>query len=143
MKKISRVSIKRLQSVAHYSPASTVLSPLCPPKVLPLRLVAHSPPRLLHSFSFPTPQLSRPRSFLRIHDCLINPKIICFILLPFFCNLSSSLVKKMAISHFQLVHKHHKNPRSAEVVKRTASACTSFLLACKVLISRRRPQPSM
>ena len=36
-------------------------------------------------------------------------------------------LKKMAISHFQLVHKHHKKPRSAEVVKRTASACTSFL----------------
>ncbi|EDR02439.1 uncharacterized protein LACBIDRAFT_295409 [Laccaria bicolor S238N-H82] len=41
----------------------------------------------------------------------------------------------MAISHFQLVHKNHKKPRSSEVVKRAASASCStggFYLAPKM-----------
>ena len=69
--------------------------------------------------------LSRPRSFLRLYDShQLQEHRLHFL--------------KMAISHFQLGHKHHKKPRSLDVVKRAASGCMSFLLTCKILISRRQ-----
>ena len=60
-------------------------------RVLPLHFVAHSPRSLLHCFPSPIQQLSRPPSFLRPHDTLINSHNICFILPAYFCNLSFSL----------------------------------------------------
>ena len=113
--------------IERYSFASTVLSPLC----LQGPSSSSCDPFPVSSFIlFP----SRHRSS-RSHACFCIfttlssvPRTSASSYLPFFCDLFTFFSLKMAISHIRLLQKHNKKSRSLDVVKRDASACTSFLL---------------